>query len=209
MVPCFWDPFWDHTLSGTALRRGGRGHRTGAPDGPSISGVPSPEAGPNPPCCHQASRCGPAPAPARVRTPRPALFVVGCCSPFVRPDHHYLLLATATAQPAGAFHHCVRAGSSGPNGIHCRATTSASRPADRNDARDCSTPDNSDWTTNMVPPSTAAPTPNRTADPEPDAPHRRRRPGGGRNHLNGVPAHRHIGPIADADFKRPGGQRVG
>jgi len=43
------------------------------------------------------------PAPARVRTPRPALFVVGCCSPFVRRDHHYLLLATATAQPAGAF----------------------------------------------------------------------------------------------------------
>lgn len=106
--------------------------------------------------------------------------------------------------------HCVRAESAGPNGIHCRATTSASRLADRNDARDCSTPDNSDWTTNMVPPSTAAPTPSRTADPEPDARHRRRWPGGGRNRLNtGVPAHRHIGRIADNDVKRPGGQRVG
>lgn len=198
--------------------RGRRGHRTGAPDGPSISGVPSPEAGPNPPCCHQASRCGPAPAPARVRMPRPALLVVGCCSPFVRPDRHYLLFATATAcssrQPRRnrpvRSNHCVRAESAGPNGIHCRATTSASRLADRTDARDCPTPDNSDWTTNMVPPSTAALTPSRTADPEPDARHRHRRPGGGRNRLNtGVPAHRHIGRIADNDVKRPGGQRVG
>jgi hypothetical protein len=54
-------------------------------------------------------------------------------------------------------------------------------------------------TTNVVPPSTAVPTPGRTADPEPDARHRRRRPGGGRNHLNGVPAHRHLGRIADND----------
>ena len=97
--------------------------------------------------------------------------------------------------------HCVRAESAGPNAIHCRATTSASRLADRNDARDCPTPDNSDWTTNMVPPSTAAPTPSRTTDPEPDARHRRR-PGGGRNHLNtGVPAHRHLRRIADNDVQ--------
>jgi hypothetical protein len=102
MVACFGTRFGTTRCPGQHCAGASR-----APDRragwPQHSGVPSPEAGPNPPCCHQASRCGPAPAPARVRTPRPALFVVGCCSPFVRSDHHYLLLATATAQPAGAF----------------------------------------------------------------------------------------------------------
>ena len=72
--------------------RGRRGRRTGAPDGPSVSSVTSPEAGPNPPCCHQASRRGPAPSPARVRPPRPALFVVGCYppgSPLFAPRDRY------------------------------------------------------------------------------------------------------------------------
>jgi hypothetical protein len=47
-----------------------------------------------------------------------------------------------------------RAESTGPNGIPCPATQSASKPADGNDARDRLTPDNTDWTTNMVPPAT-------------------------------------------------------
>ena len=134
--PLAFGPVWDHRLSGTALRGGvaGTGQARRVAPAFRVFRVLRPA---NPPCCHQASRCGPAPAPARVRTPRPALFVVGCCPPLVRPDHHYLLLATATAQPAGAFQHCVRAESAGPNGIHCRTTISASRLADRNDARDC------------------------------------------------------------------------
>lgn len=71
-------------------------------------------------------------------------------------------------------------------------------PADRNDARDCPTPGNSDWTTNMVPPSTAAPTP--VAQRIQNLSHRRRRAGGGRNHFpTAVPAHRRIGRIADND----------
>src|SRR5271169_826496 len=94
----------------------------------------------------------------------------------VRPDHHYLLLATATAQPAGAFQPLRP----------CRERWAERNPLPGNNisvqaggpqrCQGLPTPDNSDWTTNMVPPSTAAPTPGRAADPEPDARHRRRRP---------------------------------
>ena len=196
-----WDRFGTTRCSGQHCA-GRRGHRTGAPDGPNISGVPSLEAGPNPPCCHQASRRGPAPftstgPPATTRTVRrwvlSARITTSCSSRPLRRN-----------RPVRSNHR-VRAESAGPNGIHCRATHQ--RPCRR--------------TATM--PGTAQPRAIRTGPPTwchrpqqlqrpvaqriQNLSHRRRRAGGGRNHF--PTAHRRIGRIADNDVKWPGAERVG
>ena len=93
--------------------------------------------------------------PDRARRPARGLWespAPACRSRFVRPDHHQLLFAAA----ATANDRCLPATSlvpisTGPNGIHCDATTSASKPLARNKSSDCCTPANADCTNSRDP----------------------------------------------------------
>jgi hypothetical protein len=154
--------------------RGRRGHRTGAPGGPSISGVPSPETGESTVLPSGISmRTGPCTSTgphATTRTVRRWVLPAACPpgSPLFAPrDSH------------GATGRCVPTIASVPRALgrtESIAGQQHQRPGGPQRCQGLPTPDNSDWTTNIVPPSTAAPTPGRTADPEPDARHRRRDP---------------------------------
>ena len=58
--------------------------------------------------------------------------------------------AAPDRSPPASF---ARADSTGPNGIHWEATTSASKPVDRKESSDCWTPANADCTNSRDPPS--------------------------------------------------------
>jgi hypothetical protein len=73
---------------------------------------------------------------------------------FIRPDHDQLLFAGDPALACGIFQPTgPEMTNTGPNGIHCDATTLATGAPDLNATTDCSTPANSECTTTMVPPS--------------------------------------------------------